>query len=73
MRNILTILFYENDKCLIIRRRNELGLFVMLYRMAESKSKMAEREEKTETEYFKYKQKASSNNKKGNLCRTLFL
>lgn len=55
VRNIFIILFYENDKCLIIRRRNELGLFVMFYRMVESKSKMVEREEKTEIEYFKYK------------------
>lgn len=38
----------------------------MHYRMAEIK------EEKAEMDYLKHKQKASSNNKTGNLCRTLF-
>lgn len=41
--------------------------FVMHYRTAEIK------EENTKMDYLKHKQKASNNNKRGNLCRTLFL
>lgn len=50
--------YYQMKKC--------IRGFVMHYRMAEIK------EEKAEMDYLKHKQKASSNNKTGNLCRTLF-
>ena len=57
VRNILVGIFYQNVKCLVIVWRNELGLFMMHYRMVENKIKLTETEVKTGTEYLKYKQK----------------
>ena len=57
VRNILVGIFYQNVECLVIVWRNELGLFMMHYRMAENKIKLTETEVKTGTEYLKYKQK----------------
>lgn len=51
--------YYQMKKC--------IRGFVMHYRTAEIK------EENTKMDYLKHKQKASNNNKRGNLCRTLFL